>query len=245
MASGVDHSPLENERPWAEPDSTESITASTSFPPTKKPGKSKAGRLGSIVAAIAGTSTAALILSTRFTEFPYTPLGWIGQTLYGAQHASFGTGEMSDMCVNTFTWLGWLLALLSLPLIAFSLLLFVRAALRGAKKMRSNQEKSASDSRFFPWARGGLATVSVVCLFVLLGLMATQSTHHHQVNRSLDEFQAPIEGLLPDEDLANVKVKRDQYDAENQTFTIGVASFAIFPLIAFAGSVVSLFCDEK
>lgn len=246
LAGGVDTSPLSS-KPGRSNSPGRSHSITTALPAQKvgmigKPENEKQrspgslGMVGSVVAGLSGLVAAAVLVMTRFTGFNGTPLGWIGQAFFGAHNGSFGSGEMSDRSVRLFVGAGWWLMLLGILVAIASLFLLARVAIRMITR-----------KRIFAWARPALATLAVVCLFSLMGLLFVQSVHHGELMHGLSDFAGePLEGLLPDDTTDEpFKEIRDQYKSENQEFLIGVASFALLPLLGFGGSVTSLFFDEQ
>ena len=194
------------------------------------------GIVGSVLAGVSGFGSAALLLMTRFADFEGTPLGWIGQAFNGAHNGSFGSGEMSDRSVRLFVGSGWGLVLLGVLIGIVSLFLLGRVGFR-----------IATGRRLFSWSRPALATLGVICLFSLMGLLFVQSVHHGELLDGLLDFAGePLEGLLPDETKDEpFKEIRDQYNQENREFMVGVVSFAILPLMVFGGAIMSLFFDDQ
>ena len=224
LAGGVDHTPLESTRvdsPFVEP--------------PKKP--SQLGPAGAFVAGIVGLMTAFTLLITRVASFSGTPLGWTGNALYGTYTASVGTGEMTSTCTSLFIGLGWWMLLLAVAIGVASSLLLLRVVLRATKEAKT-----------LSWSRGLLATLSVLCLFSLLGMLFVQSVHHGNLTYDLDSFSnsAPIEGLLePAKQEETFQDVRQKYKDESRAFLIGVVTFAILPMICFGGVATSLLFDEK
>jgi len=196
------------------------------------------GLIGAVVGGVTGLLAAFILLVTRVSAFGGTPFGWSGNALYGSYTASYGSGEMTNACTNLFTGFGWWILLLAVLLAIASGLLLIRVAIR-----------ITADRKSLAWSRGLLATLTVVCLFSLMGLLFIQNIHHGNLIHDLDSFSssAPIEGLL---EPAVGKVEtfqdiRDKYEAESTDFMIGVLTFAILPLISFGGVATSLLFDER
>ena len=227
LAAGVDNTPLESTRVDSPFEQPEEQTAKSS----------RLGLIGACVAGLAGLLAAFLLLVTRVVAFGGTPLGWTGHALYGSYTASYGTGEMTNACTNLFTGIGWWILLLAFLMAVASLLLLVRAVIR------INSGRQA-----LPWSRGLLATLSVMCLFSLMGLVFVQNIHHGNLIRDLNSFSnsAPIQGLLePASEVETFQDIREKYKAENTDFMIGILTFAVLPLISFGGVATSLLFDER
>lgn len=226
LAGGVDHTPLESTRvdsPFEEPAAVD------------KP--NRRGVVGAIIGGLAGLATAFGLLVTRLASFTGTPLGWTGNALYGTYTASLGTGEMTPAITTMFVGFGWWLLLLAVLAGAGSVLLLCRVGYR-----------ISSGRKVLGWSRGALATLTVVTLFSLLGLLFVETVHHGNLIHDLDSFSdsAPIEGLLePDEDIETFQDIRQKYKAESTDFMIGVLTFAVLPLISFSGVATSLLFDER
>ena len=239
LAGGVDTSPLSPSP--ATPQTTASFSGSPAESPVELEGQTtrsfgSMGIVGSVLAGVSGFGSAALLLMTRFADFEGTPLGWIGQAFNGAHNGSFGSGEMSDRSVRLFVGSGWGLVLLGVLIGIVSLFLLGRVGFR-----------IATGRRLFSWSRPALATLGVICLFSLMGLLFVQSVHHGELLDGLLDFAGePLEGLLPDETKDEpFKEIRDQYNQENREFMVGVVSFAILPLMVFGGAIMSLFFDDQ
>lgn len=232
LSGGVDNSPLM-------PASTRSenrIQQADLLSETSARAPSSIGLVGSILAGLSGVLAGSILLMTSFTDFSGTPLGWIGKAFYGAYTGSFGSGDMSDRAVSLFMGAGWALKLLGVLIGIVSLILLLRVGFHIAAK-----------KQLFGWTRPTLATLGVICLFALMGLLFVQSVHHSELLHGLIDFAGePLEGLLPDgENKEPFKEIRQQYQAENREFMIGIVSFALLPLLAFGGAITSLFFDEK
>lgn len=225
LAGGADHTPLESTRvdsPFVEP-------------PVDKP--NRRGLVGAIVGGLAGLLTAFGLLVTRLNAFTGTPMGWIGNALYGSYTASLGTGEVTPAVTNMFIGIGWWLLLLAVLLGVGSVLLLYRAGTR-----------IATGRKVLGWSRGALATLAVVSLFSLLALLFLETIHHGNLIHDLDSFSdsAPVEGLLqPAENVDTFQDIRNKYKAESSDFMIGVLTFAVLPLICFGGVATSLLFDER
>ena len=157
--------------------------------------------------------------------------------LYGTYTASVGSGEMASTCTYLFTGLGWWVLSLAVLIGIASGLLLIRVAIR-----------IATGRKTLAWSRGMLATLSVVCLFSLMGMLAVQTIHHGNLVRELDSFSdsAPVEGLLePADELETFQDVRQKYESESTDFMIGVLTFAVLPLVSFGGVAVSLLFDES
>ena len=229
LAGGVDRTPLEPTR----------LDSPFELPAKEEAEAARPRRRGMIGAAIGGASgmlAAIVLLVTRVSAFDGTPLGWSGHAFYGTYTASYGTGEMTTGFANLLIGYGcWILVVAVLTAIASGLLL-IRVGIR----ITAGHTKLA-------WSRGLLATLSVVCLFTLLGLLFLQTIHHGNLIRNLDSFSgsAPFDGFLEpaagDETFHEV---REKYASENTDFMIGVLTFAVLPLISFGGTAASLLFDE-
>ena len=226
LAGGVDHTPLEPTRvdsPFVEP------------PAVDKP--NQLGLVGAIIGGLAGLATAFGLLITRLISFTGTPLGWIGNALYGTYTASLGTGEMTPSVTSMFIGIGWWLLLLAMLSGAGSVLLLCRAGTR-----------MSTGRKVLGWSRGVLATLAVVSLFSLLALLFLETIHHGNLIHDLDSFSdlAPVaELLLPDEKNDTFHDIREKYKTESTDFMIGVLTFAVLPLICFGGVATSLLFDER
>ena len=226
LAGGVDHTPLESTRV----DSPFEETAADTKP-------NQRGQVSAIVGGMAGILTTVGLLATRFSSFDGTPLGWSGHALYGTYTASIGTGEMTPVIANAFIGIGCWLLLLAVLTGVSSVLLLCRAAIR-----------ISTDRKTLGWSRGLVATLSVVGLFSLLGLLFVEAIHHGNLLHDLDSFSisAPVEGLLePVNDNVTFQDIRQKYKAESTEFLIGVLAFAALPLVSFGGAVSSLLFDEN
>ena len=227
LAAGVDHTPLEPTRvdsPFEKPKEE-----------TAKP--SRRGLIGAGIGGLAGLVAALFLLVTRVSAFGGTPLGWSGQAFYGTYTASYGSGEMTNACTSLFMGIGWWILFLAVLLGIASGLLLARVAIR-----------IAADRKVLAWSRGLLATLSVVCLFSLMGMLFVQNIHHGNLIRDLDSFSnsAPIDGLLePVGQTETFQDVRENYATENTDFMIGVLTFAVLPLISFVGIAASLLLDER
>ncbi len=226
LSSGVDRTPLELTRvdsPFVEQ------------APVAKPNRK--GMIGAITGGLAGILTALGLLTTRLFSFDGTPLGWIGHALYGTYTASLGSGEMTPAIKNMFTGIGWWLLLLAVLIGCGSVLLLCRATIR-----------ISTGRKTLAWSRGFLATLSVISLFSLLGLIFIETIHHGNLIHYLDSFSksAPVQGLLePPESSVTFEDVRKKYNSERTEFQIGVLTFAILPLITFGGVAASLLFDER
>ena len=227
LEAGVDRTPLESTRvdsPFETP--TEAAA--------------KPNRRGLVSAAIAGSTGllgAIILLLTRVTPLTGTPMGWTGSALYGSYTASIGTGEMTTACTNLFIGLGWLLLLLAVLIGIASAMLLTRVVIQ-----------IASDRKTLAWSRGLLASLSVVCLFTLMGLMFVETIHHANLIRELDSFSdsAPIQGLLePADEFATFHDVRVKYESESTDFKIGLLAFAVLPLVSFGAVAMSLLLDDR
>jgi len=226
LAGGVDHTPLESTRV----DSPFEETAADTKP-------NQRGQVSAIVGGMAGILTTVGLLATRFSSFDGTPLGWSGHALYGTYTASIGTGEMTPVIANAFIGIGCWLLLLAVLTGVSSVLLLCRAAIR-----------ISTDRKTLGWSRGLVATLSVVSLFSLLGLLFVEAIHHGNLLHDLDSFSisAPVEGLLePVNDNVTFQDIRQKYKTESTEFLIGVLAFAALPLTSFGGAVSSLLFDEN
>ena len=190
-----------------------------------------------IIGGLAGLATAFGLLITRLISFTGTPLGWIGNALYGTYTASLGTGEMTPSVTSMFIGIGWWLLLLAMLSGAGSVLLLCRAGTR-----------MSTGRKVLGWSRGVLATLAVVSLFSLLALLFLETIHHGNLIHDLDSFSdlAPVaELLLPDEKNDTFHDIREKYKTESADFMIGVLTFAVLPLICFGGVAASLLFDER
>ena len=225
LAAGVDRTPLEPTRvdsPFEQPEEV------------NKP--NRRGLVGACIGALTGLLAAFVLLITRISAFGGTPLGWSGGAFYGSYTASYGSGEMTNACANLFIGLGWWILLLAVLMGIASALLLVRVAIQ-----------ITAGHKTLAWSRGLLATMAVVCLFSLMGLMFVQTIHHGNLIRDLDSFSnsAPIEGLLePAGGAETFQDVREEYETESTDFMIGVLTFAVLPLISFGGVAASLLFDE-
>ena len=225
LAGGIDHTPLEATRvdsPFVEP-------------PVDKP--NRRGLVGAMVGGLAGLLTAFGLLITRLNAFTGTPMGWTGNALYGTYTASLGTGEMTPAVTSMFIGIGWWLLLLAVLSGVGSVLLLYRVGTR-----------ITTGRKVLGWSRGGLATLAVVSLFTLLGLLFLETIHHGNLIHDLDSFSnsAPVEGLLqPIENVDTFQDIREKYKTESTDFMIGVLTFAVLPLICFGGVATSLLFDER
>ena len=226
LAAGADRTPLQTTRvdnPFEQPE--------TIAKPNRR------GLVGATIGGSTGLLAAVILLITRSFAFEGTPLGWIGQAFYGSYTASFGSGEMTNASTNLFIGFGWWILLLAILMSIASVLLLSRVAIRMTK-----------DRKVLAWSRGLVATLTVVCMFSLLGLLFVQNIHHGNLIRDLNSFSSsePIEGLLqPAEDAGTFQDIREKYEAENFDFMIGVLTFAVLPLMSFGGVAASLLFDER
>ena len=226
LAAGVDRTPLEPTRidsPFEKPAET------------NKP--NRRGLIGAVIGGMTGLLASFVLLITRVSAFDGTPLGWIGHAFYGSYTASYGSGEMTNASTNLFIGFGWWILFLAVLLGIASVLLLVRVAIR-----------ITADRKVLPWSRGLLATVTVVCLFSLMGLLFVQNIHHGNLIRDLNSFSNsdPIEGLLePADEVDTFQDVREKYETESTDFMIGVLTFAVLPLVSFGGAATSLLFDER
>ena len=233
LAGGVDVTPLEPTRvdsPFAQP-AAEIATRDHASRQNNK------GLIGAGIGGLAGLLAAFVLLVTRASAFGGTPFGWTGQAFYGTYTASYGTGEMTNASANLFTGLGWWILLLAVLMGIASGLSLVRVAIQ----MTAGRKTLA-------WSRGLLATLSVVCLFSLMGMLFVQNIHHGNLIRDLNSFSssAPIEGLIePDGGVETFQDIRENYESESTDFMIGVLTFAVLPLVSFGGVAASLLSDER
>ena len=226
LAAGVDHTPLESTR------------VDSPFEPTEEEAATprRRGLVGAGIGGLTGLLAAFILLVTRVSAFGGTPMGWSGHAFYGTYTASYGSGEMTNTCTNLFIGIGWWILLLAVLMGIASGLLLARVVIQ----VTANRNPLA-------WSRGLLATLSVVCLFTLMGLLFVQTIHHGNLIRDLDSFSnsAPFEGLLePVGEVETFRDIREKHEAENTDFMIGVLTFAVIPLISFGGVAVSLLFDE-
>ena len=227
LAAGIDRTPLEPTR-----------VDSPFSPPVESAKPSRLGIVGSVIGGLSGLLVAFVLLLTRVASLEGTPMGWTGGALYGAYTASVGSGEMNPTCTGLFIGLGWWILLLGVLTGIASALLLIRVVIR-----------ITAGRKTLAWTRGLLATLTVVCLFSLMGLLFVQTIHHGNLIRDLDSFSnsAPtIEGLLePADEIETFQDVRESYESENTDFMIGVLTFAVLPLISFTGVAASLLFDER
>ena len=222
----MDKTPLESTR----------VDSPFEQPTQEREKPNRRGPISACIGGLAGLLAAFVLLVTRVSAFGKTPFGWTGHAFYGTYTASYGSGEMTNTCAALFTGVGWWILLLAVLMGIASGLLLARVAIQ-----------ITAGRKTLAWSRGLLATLSVVCLFSLMGLLFVQTIHHGNLIGDLDSFSnsAPIEGLLePIGEVETFQDVREQYNAESTDFMIGVLTFAVLPLISFGGVAASLLFDE-
>ena len=93
------------------------------------------------------------------------------------------------------------------------------------------------------WADGLASTLGVCAVFLMVGLVFSQSSFSNQQARLLDEYEMPF--AVEGEKLENVSRLRDEITAENRSFTTSMLVGAAVPMSIFVLSMVRLFTKSS
>lgn len=202
---------------------------------------SSVGLIAAILSSVLAFWFGVFAIVPRFGVVDQPLIGGFTSTLHSIYHAEFGghgvealsTGdyEVSESLQALMIGIGWLFWVVAILLMLF-----------GAAQFLNAIYKMVSGQSFFRWCDGLTGATAVAALFVVVGLLFTQTTCHKAQQKFLDDYEAPVvaEGEhLETVEALRAELKKDQNAARNWLF-VGAA----VPLSIFVFSSVRLFTND-
>ncbi len=201
----------------AQPSGRQSATATSSDPAYGSAGRS----VGFWAAWLSGTIAAWscwVIVSSRFSVLPQTPLATVSQALHDLSRGSFGSQSISASLQTTFVGLGWIIFATAAALLAVAVFQLLNALFKAVRRRG-----------LIPGIDGVAAILASVLLFLIASSLFFHSDHMSQVTRELD---AKLVGQADENTLLaqNVQLRREQNAAQSQTFITDIVTAAAAPL---------------